>query len=96
MHVHSGETQYFKTTNPNRIKLFVDNVEGHKLIFTTYHSLHRVQESGIDVDTIYFDEHTIVYNVTSILLLHTLRLWVVTGAISLLLVVLVLLLPNQE
>ena len=56
MHVHSGETQYFKTTNPNRIKLFVDNVEGHKLIFTTYHSLHRVQESGIPVDTIYFDE----------------------------------------
>ena len=56
LHVHSGETQYFKTTNPNRIKLFVDNVEGHKLIFTTYHSLHRVVEAGVKVDTIHFDE----------------------------------------
>ena len=28
----------------------------NKIIFTTYHSLHRIQESGIPVDTIYFDE----------------------------------------
>jgi predicted helicase len=31
-------------------------VREHVIIFTTYHSLHRVQESGIAVDTIYFDE----------------------------------------
>jgi superfamily II DNA or RNA helicase len=59
LHVHSGETKHFKTTKSDRIKLFVDmchSVSEHVIIFTTYNSLHRVQESGIDVDTIYFDE----------------------------------------
>ena len=59
LHVHSGETKHFKTTKSDRIKLFVDTchtVSEHVIIFTTYNSLHRVQESGIDVDTIYFDE----------------------------------------
>ena len=26
------------------------------MIFTTYHSLGRVIDSGVDIDTIYFDE----------------------------------------
>jgi len=59
LHVHSGETQHFSTTKSDRIKLFVDmchTVREHVIIFTTYHSLHRIQESGIDVDTVYFDE----------------------------------------
>jgi len=59
LHVHSGETKHFKTTKSERIKLFVEmcqTVREHVIIFTTYHSLHRVQESGIPVDTIYFDE----------------------------------------
>ena len=57
MHVHSGETHHFNTTKVNEIMKWVDdNSDDHKLIFTTYHSLHRIQESGIDVDTIYFDE----------------------------------------
>jgi superfamily II DNA or RNA helicase len=59
LHVHSGETKHFSTTNPERIKLFVDmcqTVREHVLIFTTYNSLRRVMESGINVDTIYFDE----------------------------------------
>ena len=59
LHVHSGETRHFKTTKSERIKLFVDmcqTMREHVIIFTTYHSLHRVQESGIAVDTIYFDE----------------------------------------
>jgi len=63
LHVHSGETKHFSTTKPERIKIAVDSpiyqnmgVHFHSLIFTTYNSLHRVQESGIDVDTIYFDE----------------------------------------
>ena len=34
----------------------VNNWQKNKLIFTTYNSLHRIQESGIPVDTIYFDE----------------------------------------
>ena len=59
IHVHSGETKHFSTTKPDEIKLAVgmcQTVGVHTLIFTTYHSLHRIQESGIDVDTIYFDE----------------------------------------
>jgi len=59
LHVHSGETKHFSTTKSDRIKLFVDMcqiVREHVIIFTTYNSLGRVMESGIDVDTIYFDE----------------------------------------
>jgi superfamily II DNA or RNA helicase len=59
LHVHSGETKHFKTTKSDRINLFVsmcNTVREHTIIFTTYHSLHRIQEAGIDVDTIYFDE----------------------------------------
>lgn len=59
LHCHSGETRHFSTTKPERIKLFVDmcqTVREHVIIFTTYNSLRRVMESGINVDTIYFDE----------------------------------------
>ena len=56
MHVHSGETHHYSTTNPNKILTWINNIEGHKLIFTTYHSLIQIERSGIDVDTIYFDE----------------------------------------
>ena len=33
-----------------------NNSTENVLIFTTYHSLHRIQEAEIEVDTIYFDE----------------------------------------
>jgi superfamily II DNA or RNA helicase len=56
MHVHSGETHHYSTTNPNKIFAWNYHVNGHKLIFTTYHSLIQIQRSGIDVNTIYFDE----------------------------------------
>jgi len=59
LHVHSGDTKHFKTTKADRINLFVSmchTVREHVIVFTTYHSLHRVVESGIDIDTIYFDE----------------------------------------
>ena len=56
MHVHSGETHHFSTTNPSKIFAWNYQVKGHKLIFTTYHSLIQIQRSGIPVHTIYFDE----------------------------------------
>ena len=56
MHVHSGETHHYSTTNPSKIFAWNYHVKGHKLIFTTYHSLIQIQRSGIDVNTIYFDE----------------------------------------
>ena len=57
LHVHSGDTSYDSTTNSSAIREWYSKQHKfNKLIFTTYHSLHRIQESGINVDTIYFDE----------------------------------------
>ena len=57
LHVHSGETHHYSTTKASRISVWsTKNAVNNQIIFTTYHSLHRVQESGIHVDTIYFDE----------------------------------------
>lgn len=56
MHVHSGETHHFSTTNPSKIFAWNYQVKGHKLIFTTYNSVSRIQEADVLVNTIYFDE----------------------------------------
>ena len=57
IHVHSGDTSHYSTTKSKTIfNWAVNNWQKNKLIFTTYNSLHRIQESGIPVDTIYFDE----------------------------------------
>ena len=56
MHVHSGETHHFSSTRPNVIRAWVEATQGHKLIFTTYNSLQRLQQADIPVNTIYFDE----------------------------------------
>ena len=58
-HAHSGETHYFSSTKPEKIALFNNTARAageNCIIFTTYHSLHRVVDSGIDINTIYFDE----------------------------------------
>ena len=57
IHVHSGKFKnVFSTTDPFCIRAFTQVSVGRQIIFTTYHSLHKIQESGIDVDTIYYDE----------------------------------------
>ena len=56
MHVHSGETTHFSSTKAREVYMWDLHTRGNKIIFTTYHSLHRIQESHIHVDTIYFDE----------------------------------------
>ena len=59
LHVHSGETSHFSTTKAEKINLFVNTARTageNVIIFTTYHSLHRVQEADVEVNTIYFDE----------------------------------------
>ena len=57
LHVHSGQTHHESTTRANYIYDWaVQCWKRNKVIFTTYNSLHRVQESGIKIDTIYFDE----------------------------------------
>ena len=56
-HVHSGETHHFSTTKTDELEKWYHNSTKNILIFTTYHSLHKIQESlDIEVDTIYFDE----------------------------------------
>ena len=57
LHVHSGETHHESTTKPDHIYDWaVQTWKRNRIIFTTYNSLQRVQESGISVNTIYFDE----------------------------------------
>ena len=59
MHVHSGETSHFSTTKAEKVNLFVNTARTageNVVIFTTYHSLHRLVEADIEVNTIYFDE----------------------------------------
>ena len=59
MHVHSGETDHYSTTNADNIHVFANTAraEGENvIIFTSYNSLHRVMEADIQVDNIYFDE----------------------------------------
>ena len=57
MHVHSGETHHFSSTKTEVIENWYHNSIRNQLIFTTYHSLHRITESlDIEIDTIYFDE----------------------------------------
>ena len=59
MHVHSGDVEFFHTTKPEQIHLFANTARTageNCIIFTTYHSLHKVQAADIEVNTIYFDE----------------------------------------
>ena len=55
-HAHSGRTKHLSSTKPEEIKHWIDNTPGDKLLFTTYHSLSRVVDSNITIDTIYYDE----------------------------------------
>ena len=56
-HVHSGETHHFSTTDSRDLTHWsCSNPQYDKLIFTTYHSLHRVLDSMVNINRIYFDE----------------------------------------
>lgn len=58
-HCHSGETHHSHSTKPFDIKLnntLAQKQGYHQFIFTTYNSLPRINESGIDIDVVYFDE----------------------------------------
>jgi superfamily II DNA or RNA helicase len=58
-HVHSGEVDCFRTTKSDHIMHRDHNcktVGVHHIIFTSYHSLHKIVDSGIDVDVLYCDE----------------------------------------
>ena len=57
LHVHSGETHHTSTTNSQKIEEWHWKSKRHQLIFTTYHSLHKIQKATAMLpDTVYFDE----------------------------------------
>ena len=57
LHVHSGETHHQSTTNSQVIEEWYWASKKHQLIFTTYHSLHKIQDATAMLpDTVYFDE----------------------------------------
>ena len=58
-HAHSGETQYFSSTKSDKIALFANTARAAGescIIFTTYHSLNKVVDAGIEINAAYFDE----------------------------------------
>ena len=57
MHVHSGETHHYSSTKSDNISaLCTQHADTNRIIFTTYHSLGRVVDAGVDIDVAYFDE----------------------------------------
>ena len=60
VNVHSGKgSKFFTTTKPRDIKDVVRfNLlnERHTVLFTTYHSLHRIVECNMRVHNVYYDE----------------------------------------
>jgi len=58
-HCHSGETHHFSSTKSDKIELFVKTARAageSAIVFTTYHSLGRLVDAGVDIDVAYFDE----------------------------------------
>jgi superfamily II DNA or RNA helicase len=65
LHVHSGDTHHFSSTKEDKIALFNNTARAAGescIIFTTYNSLHKIVEAGVDIDVAYFDE---AHNATS-------------------------------
>ena len=57
LHVHSGETHHYSSTKVEKISQWNMLVKDeHQLIFTTYNSLRRINESNIRIDVAYYDE----------------------------------------
>lgn len=70
LQVRSGKTSHLSTTSAKRIAAWAESVPGHKIIFTTYQSMHKIMESGIEVDTMYYDE---AHNSTQLRYYHVVR-----------------------
>ena len=53
-HCHSGETHHFSSTKSDKIELFVKTARAANesaIVFTTYHSLGRLVDAGVDIDS---------------------------------------------
>lgn len=58
-HVHSGETDDWCSTDTDEIRNFLEGAisfGNNPIIFSTYHSLHKLVEAGVYADHVYYDE----------------------------------------
>lgn len=55
-HVHSGDTQHHRITDFLELAYWYETTPGNKLIFSTYHSLHKIVQAELELDTVYLDE----------------------------------------
>ncbi len=55
-HVHSGDTNHFRTTDFLELAYWYEKTNGNKLIFSTYHSLDKLVKAELEIDTVYLDE----------------------------------------
>ncbi len=56
LHIHSGDTKHTRITDFLELAYWHEKTEGHKLIFTTYHSLNKIVRAELDIDVVYLDE----------------------------------------
>lgn len=56
LHIHSGDTNHTRITDFLELAYWYEKTEGHKLIFTTYHSLDKIVKAELELDTVYMDE----------------------------------------
>lgn len=56
LHIHSGDTNHTRITDFLELAYWHEKTEGHKLIFTTYHSLDKIVKAELELDTVYIDE----------------------------------------
>ena len=55
-HVHTGDVNHFRTTDFLELAYWCEKTDGNKLIFSTYHSLDKIVQAELDLDTVYLDE----------------------------------------
>ena len=57
--IHSGDSPFYSVTSQQDIMKFVSSAHtfgAHVILFTTYHSLHKIANNQFFVDTFYCDE----------------------------------------
>ena len=47
LHIHSGDTNHTRITDFLELAYWHEKTEGHKLIFTTYHSLDKIVKADV-------------------------------------------------
>jgi superfamily II DNA or RNA helicase len=56
VHMHSGDTGQRKITDYLEFAYWVEVSKGHKVVFVTYNSLHKIIKSEVQIDGVYLDE----------------------------------------